>query len=193
METIDPDRCAVLTLSMTAEILAGYLEADALIERAAGVLDAARAAGVPVIHGIVQFRAGHPEIGDESPFVPFRDQGRALEGSDSVAPHPALGPGWKLAKRRVSAFSGTDLDPILRAQGRSTLFLMGMRTGGAVLHTACWAVDLDYRIAIVSDCCADPDGSLHQTLVERFFPTWGSVTAAELRAALAAGTLSAAQ
>ncbi|MFJ6463399.1 isochorismatase family protein [Streptomyces sp. NPDC091387] len=38
-------------------------------------------------------------------------------------------------------------------------------TGGIVLSTALQAADLDYRVTVLSDACADPSPALHHTLV----------------------------
>jgi nicotinamidase-related amidase len=43
--------------------------------------------------------------------------------------------------------------------------LAGIATGGIVLSTALQAADLDYRLTVLSDACADPDPDLHNTLV----------------------------
>ena len=82
-----------------------------------------------------------------------------FEGA-SGAIHPALGPesgDVVVTKRRVSAFAGTDLEIILRAKEIETLVLFGIATSGVVLSTLLEASDRDYRIAVVTDCCADLD------------------------------------
>jgi isochorismate hydrolase len=62
-----------------------------------------------------------------------------------------------VVKHRVSPFVGTDLETLLRANGIDTLVLAGVHTSGVVLSTVCHAVDLNYRLVVVRDCCADPD------------------------------------
>jgi len=39
--------------------------------------------------------------------------------------------------------------------------VFGIATSGVVLSTALTAFDLDYRIIVVRDCCADLDTELH--------------------------------
>jgi nicotinamidase-related amidase len=86
----------------------------------------------------------------------------------------------------VSAFAGTDLDMILRANGIDTLVLSGIATYGVVLSTLCPAADADYRIVVVEDCCADFDGEVHRVLTEKVFPRQATVTKSnEVFAALA--------
>ena len=72
-----------------------------------------------------------------------------------------------MVKHRISPFIGTDLEtPKLRANGVDTLVLAGVHTSGVVLSTVRHAGDLDYRLVVVRDCCADPDAQLHAILLE---------------------------
>ena len=91
-----------------------------------------------------------------------------------------------ITKHRISAFTGTDLDMILRSQEIDTLAMFGIATSGVVLSTLLHAVDADYRVVVIGDCCADQDADVHKALVERFFPRRGTVvSAAELLESLA--------
>src|SRR5260370_22115041 len=58
-------------------------------------------------------------------------------------------------------FVGTDLETLLRANGIDTLVLAGVHTSGVVLSAVRHAGDLDYRLVVVRDCCADPDAEVH--------------------------------
>jgi nicotinamidase-related amidase len=40
------------------------------------------------------------------------------------------------------------------------------------------AADLDYRLVVVEDCCADPDPEVHNFLTWRLFPRQAEVVAA---------------
>src|SRR6202020_2322008 len=90
-------------------------------------------------------------------------------------------------KHRVSAFAGTDLDLILRANSIETLILTGIMTGGVVLSTLRHAADADYRPLVVGDCCSDRDEETHRVLLQKVFP-WQAIiiTAAELEQAIGA-------
>jgi nicotinamidase-related amidase len=68
---------------------------------------------------------------------------------------------------------------ILRANDIDTLVLYGIATSGVVLSTLVEAADADYRLAVIGDCCADLDSVLHDCLIQRFFPTRGSVLSSE--------------
>ena len=81
-----------------------------------------------------------------------------------------------VVKRRVSAFSGSDLDVLLRAADAGTLVLAGIATSGVVLSTLRQAADLDYRLIVLSDACADRDPEVHRVLLEKVFPRQALVT-----------------
>ena len=161
------------------------------VARAAGVLAAARKAGMTVIQVRVSFRPGLPEVSSRNKLfgaikssVPHQ---KFFEGSSGAIP-PALGPEPSdivILKHRISAFTGTDLDLILRAKEIDTLVLFGIATSGVVLSTLLDASDADYRLAVISDCCADLDAELHGALIQRLFPQRADVlTAADFATAI---------
>jgi len=78
-------------------------------------------------------------------------------------------------KVRVGAFSTTDLDQQLRAHGVDTLVLAGISTSGVVLSTVREAMDRDYRIVVLTDCCADPEPDNHAFLIGRIYPRYATV------------------
>jgi nicotinamidase-related amidase len=73
-------------------------------------------------------------------------------------------------KRRVCAFTGSDLQVILSAFGISHLVLTGISTSGVVLSTVREAADKDYRLTVLSDCCADRDEEVHRVLTTKILP-----------------------
>jgi nicotinamidase-related amidase len=83
-----------------------------------------------------------------------------------------------ITKHRISAFTGTDLEMILRARDIDTLILFGIATSGVVLSTLLHASDADYRLIVVKDCCADLDAEVHGCLVEKVFPRLATVLGA---------------
>ena len=115
-------------------------------------------------------------------FPAIRETGRFIEGSAGTEVHPAVAPkpgDVVVTKHRVSAFFGTDLDMVLRANGIETLVLSGIATSGVVLSTIRHAADADYRLVVVSDCCADPDPEVHRVLTEKVFARPATVTTAD--------------
>lgn len=187
---IDPKRSAVVVLDYQMGVLGRLPDAEVMCARAATLLDAARSAGVPVVYVTVEFRAGHPEINPRN--VAFAERVKKnnlfVEGSREVQLHPTVAPkegDVRVVKRRVGAFSGTDLEVILRSANVDTLILFGVVTSGAVLTTVRQAFDADYRVLLAGDCCADGDPELHAFLLEKVLGRQAQLTtAAELEASL---------
>jgi nicotinamidase-related amidase len=166
-------------------IVSGYGGDDqaGLLQRAQAVLAAVRASRVLVIHVVVGFRPGHPEISPRNAsFSVAKKAGRFVAGDPDAEIHPAVRPESGeiiVTKRRVSAFSGSDLELVLRAKGIETLALMGIATSGVVLSTVRHAADSDYGLVVLSDCCGDRDPEVHRCLMEKVFPRQATVVTGE--------------
>jgi len=189
---LDPKHTAMLSMDLQAGIVSIYTRNDELVTRAGALLQNGRAAGLTIVHVKVGFRAGLPEIHPrnmmlgaikDSPAHQKLFTGEAGTIHEAVAPiedEPVV------TKSRVSAFAGTDLELLLRANEIDTLVLFGIATSGVVLATALTAADADYRLFIVKDCCADWDDVVHTCLIEKIFPRFATVlTSEELRGRLA--------
>jgi nicotinamidase-related amidase len=181
----DLSRAAVLSMDLQNAVVSIYAKGhEDFMPRVAGVLKAARAKAVNVIHVQVGFRPGFPEISSRnalfaaiktSPQWPQVFQGAAGVIHSDAAPE---GDEVVVTKHRISAFSGTDLEMVLRAKEIDTLVLLGIATGGVVLSTFLHAVDSDYRIVVVKDCCLDQHADVHDALIDKFFPRMAAVITA---------------
>jgi nicotinamidase-related amidase len=80
-----------------------------------------------------------------------------------------------VVKRRVSAFTGSDLEVVLRAADVDHLVLAGIATSGVVLSTLREAADRDFRLTVLHDACADRDDEVHRVLTEKVFPRQADV------------------
>lgn len=99
--------------------------------------------------------------------------GRFVEGDVSVAIPPVVAPlegDTVVTKRRVSAFTGSDLEAVLRCLEVESLVLAGVANSGVVLSTVRQAADLDYRLTVLKDLCMDQDPDVHRILVDKVFP-----------------------
>ncbi|HWB16846.1 MAG TPA: isochorismatase family cysteine hydrolase [Vicinamibacterales bacterium] len=182
--TLDPRRTALLVMDFQRTIVERIApDPAALLDRMARLLAAARAAGLRVIFVGVGFRDGYPEVSARNQsFATIRTTGAFLSSAAGSEIHPAVAPAEGevvVTKHRVSAFAGTDLDMILRANDVDTLVLAGIATSGVVLSTTRHAADADYRLVIVRDCCADADEEVHRVLSEKVFPRQATVMTAE--------------
>jgi len=157
---------------------------SAVLDAASRAVKAARASGIPVMFVRVAFRPGYPEAAENNAvFASLAQSGDAMtQDHPATQVHAALEPRPDepvVLKRRVSAFSGSDLDVLLRAAGADTLVLAGIATSGVVLSTLRQAADLDYRLVVLADACADRDPEVHRVLTEKVFPRQALVTATD--------------
>ncbi len=134
---------------------------------------------IPVMYVVVGFRAGFPEVSPHNKSFQAIRENTALH---FVTPQPVIALTDKdvlVLKHRVSAFSGSDLDMLLRAQSIQHLVCAGIATSGVVLSTVREAADKDYQLTVLSDLCADFDKEVHSVLLEKVFPRQATVMTSE--------------
>ncbi|WP_406126563.1 cysteine hydrolase family protein [Streptomyces sp. NBC_00989] len=166
---------ALLVMDVQRMIVDRYPD-PAYLPRLRKAIDAARASGVRVIYVTVGFRPGAPEISPRNKLF-GRLAGAPAGPANDVHPDVAPGPGdIVVTKRRVSAFAGSDLDMVLRANDVDHLVLTGIATSGVVLSTLRQAADLDFTLTVLSDGCLDNDPEVHRVLTEKVFPMQAEVT-----------------
>lgn len=189
---LDASRSAVLSMDCQTAIVSIYTKGqEAFLTNAARALAEARGAGIAVIHVKVGFRPSLPEVSSRNMLLSAIKRSpqhqKLFEGSAGEI-HPTLaatGDEPVVTKRRISAFTGTDLDLILRAKEIDTLVVFGIATSGAVLSTLLDAADADYRLVVIKDCCADLDPDVQTCLIDKIFPRCATVvSAAEFAEAL---------
>ena len=151
---------ALLVMDMQAAILGGFPDAPGLIDRVNRAIAAARGKKMPVIYVTVGFRQGFPEISMHNKgFSAAKERFAAINMEEFVKIDPRVAPTAEdvhVIKRRVSAFTGSDLEVVLRARGSQHIVLTGVATSGVVLSTLREAADKDYRITVLADGCGDP-------------------------------------
>lgn len=171
---MNPSRTALLVMDVQEGIVERIGD-PALLERLNEALSGARAAGVRVIYVVVGFRRGYPEVSPRNrSFAALAETGGLVDPRVHAAVAPQEGEPV-VRKLRVSAFAGSDLDVILRAQGIESVVLTGIATSGVVLSTLRQAADLDFELAVLADACADPDEEVHRVLTEKVFPRQADV------------------
>ena len=167
---------ALLVMDIQGPMLAGLANREAFLRDTQFAIDAARAKNIPVIYVVVGFRPDMPELNPRSKGLRvLRDNGIA---EALVNPTPVLTLIEKdivVTRRRLSAFTGSDLEIILKARNTEHLVLTGISTSGVVLSTLREAVDKDYVLTVLSDLCADRDEEVHRVLTEKVFPRHAEV------------------
>jgi nicotinamidase-related amidase len=166
----ETDPSALLVMDVQPGIIERVPDTVAYLARVAEVIRAARSHGVPVIQVVVGFRPGMPEVSARNQgFGGLKQQSPAF----LVDPRPAITPEGSdvvVTKRRVGAFTGSDLEVVLRAGEIRHLVLCGIATSGVVLSTVREAADKDYQLTVLADLCADTDAEVHAVLTGKVFP-----------------------
>jgi len=182
MENNTP-KSALLVMDMLAGITKMLPDIDNFTGKVAKAITYARNNKIPVIYVVVTFRNSLPEINkNNKSFAAFKDRlgSMSIEEFSKIIPAVTpLGDEPTVFKRRVSAFTGSDLEVILRSQGIQHIILTGVATSGVVLSTTREAADKDYKITIISDCCADADPEVHHVLTTKVFPRQADVITLE--------------
>jgi nicotinamidase-related amidase len=171
-ELLDPAHTAVVTMELQRGVvgdravistLADAVAEGHVIEHAARVVTAGRAAGARVVHCTAEFRPDRADSADNAPMLRVIAKGHPhlLTGSPEAALVPELGPlpSDVVAARRhgLTPFPGTDLDQILRNLGVTTILATGVSVNIGITGLVMVAVDLGYRCAVVTDAvCGVP-------------------------------------
>ncbi|MEO8284269.1 MAG: isochorismatase family protein [Pseudarthrobacter sp.] len=186
-------RRALIIVDIQQQYFSGPLEiqypthAESL-PKIAHVIDAATAAGIPVV--AVQHSAGEG--------APVFDP-----GTPAFALHPEVeqrkADSWKLlTKQYSSVYAGTDLAEWLRGREVDTVTLVGYMTNNCILASAAEAEFLGFSTEVISDATgainiANEAGfadakTVHETLMALLNSNWARVSTAEAwTAALSSG------
>lgn len=170
-------REALVVMDVQENVVPAFGGGPKLLQNINQALAAARSSDLPVFFGRVAFRPGYPEISARnSLFTQMKEMVDFTEGASGLHPKLDRAPGdIEFTKRRVSSFVGSDLEPLLRGHDVDHLVLAGVATSGVVLSTVRAASDLDYRITVLSDACADGDDEVHSVLIEKVLPMQAEV------------------
>ena len=186
---INPQHCAVIVVDMQNDFgaeggmfaLAGIDISGirAVIEPTAGVLEAARRAGMTVVYLKMGF---HPDLsnagGADAPTWIKHSQlplppGTLIEAPDGTASRILIRDTWNtdivpelapepgdivVYKHRYSGFFETDLHAILAARSIKSLVFTGCATSVCVESTMRDAMFRDYTCLLLADCTAEPIG-----------------------------------
>ena len=138
---------------------------DAVARRVLGnvksLIDASRAAGIPVIFT----RHGHRNLDvDGGMLAEWWNHDLAVYGSPEWEIFHVLAPGEEdpiIDKTRYSAFHGTGLEKILRDRGIEEVIITGVLTNCCCETTARDAFMRDFRVFIAGDATATVNDELH--------------------------------
>ncbi|UOQ84880.1 cysteine hydrolase family protein [Gracilibacillus salinarum] len=170
---------ALLAMDLQNNIISRYATDPEALLPFQQAIDAARRADIPVIFVRVAFRDHFLEVSEHNKMFgrlkqmdPTAGSNQGTEIHEAIAPEPGEA---IVTKRRVSAFSGSDLEVLLRSMGIQHVILSGIATSGVVLSTLREAADKDYKLTVLSDACLDGDKEVHRVLTEKVFPMQAEV------------------
>ena len=181
---IDTAKTALLIIDMQKHFLDGTNDFFAgvrqqvsqanVIGNTAQVLEAARAAKLPIYHITTGHKADRSDV---MPTITDMQSTAKLphlvEGSGAAEIVDELQPvaGENIVfKRRHGAFYQTDLEMLLKTGGVDTLLFAGILTDVCVAITFYQARMRDYHVIILSNCCASSTKERHDYFIDNMFP-----------------------
>ncbi len=142
-----------------------------------------RELGVPVIHVHFVVPPGAKGLTLNAPlFEGVLDTNAMVRGTWGAAPVPGLEPApgdHVVEKMRMSAFEGTSLETILKAEARDILIETGAWTNMSIEHTARTGADKGYVMVIPEDGCSTMNADWHNASINYALQNVALVTRTE--------------
>ncbi len=184
-EVLQPDACAVVVVDVQndamrpeGKLAKAHNDVSAMVAvlpRVAAFVNGAREHGVKVMHvQTITLRDGQSDSPSwfRAKGTIVNEPGFFLEGTwgseicEEVAPRSGEP---VIVKHRSSAFVGTNLDLLLKANGVRTVVVVGEQTPGCIEATYRHAAYYDYYNVLAEDCVAAFDQAQHEAslLIQR--------------------------
>jgi len=130
----------------------------------------ARRHDIPVVHIIQEHRRQKVDYGLELLTSPLHcvENTEGAKIIDELRQNMDDEKDYVVVKRRFSGFLGTDLDLLLRGLGVEKVYITGIVAEGCVRATAVDALQLGYRVVLVTDCIAGLTHEGYEELLEFF-------------------------
>jgi gluconolactonase len=191
---LDPARCALVIQDMQNDVVMdggafaasgapAHCRAQNAIANAVRLAETCRARGVPVIHVWFVVPPGARGVTMNAPlFEGLQEANAMVRGSWGAAPLPGLEPkegDYVVEKTRMSAWEGTNLETILKAEGRDVVIQAGAWTNMSIEHTARTGADKGYVMVIPQDCCSTMNADWHRASIHYAMQNVALVTQAD--------------
>jgi nicotinamidase-related amidase len=187
---IDPKTTAVVLIEFQNDFtsdggvlhgaVSDVMEQTNMLANAREVADAARAAGVTVMHAPITFAEGYNEISSH-PYGILKgvvDGNAFVKGSWGAAIVEDLAPEEGdivvEGKRGLDTFASTNLDFILRSKGIKTIALGGFLTNCCVESTMRTGYENGYDVITLRDCVAATSPEEHENALKYDFPMFST-------------------
>ena len=173
-------------------VLAKQVEKRGIIAKLVALTSAARARGVPVLYINFCGKPGFPRPNTRLHRV-SGSKPRLVEGTWGVKVHEALTPEPQdfVLERTVGVDGsyGTQLYPVLRQLGRTTMLMTGVSTNLAVEGIVRASVNRGFDVVVIEDCCASYPDEWHRFSIDNIMPLLATVTSCDVvLAALGGGS-----
>lgn len=177
---LDPDRCVLIIQDMQNDVVSeGGAFADSgspvhcreqgTVENIRRLADSCRQLGIPVIHVWFLCDPGYPGMTLNAPLFEGLVDAEALVkgtwGADPVNGLEAQSGDHIVHKIRMSAFEGTNLETILKAEDRDIIIETGAWTNMSIEHTARTGADKGYTMVIPEDACSSMNADWHNASI----------------------------
>jgi nicotinamidase-related amidase len=198
---LDPAKTAVVLIEYQNEFtteggvlhgaVSAVMDKTQMLPKTVALVEAARAAGVTIMHAPITFAPGYGEL-SRHPYGILKgvvDGNAFVKGTwgaaivDDLA--PAEGDILIEGKRGLDTFASTNLDFILRSRGIETVILGGFLTNCCVESTMRSAYENGYRVITLTDCTAATSPEEHDNAIAYDYPMFSlPMESSEVTAAL---------
>jgi nicotinamidase-related amidase len=194
---LDPATTAVVLIEYQNEFtsdggalhgaVAEVMDKTGMLANTRELVDAARAAGITIMHAPITFAPGYGEL-SRHPYGILKgvvDGSAFVKGTwgaaivDSLTPQ--VGDILIEGKRGLDTFASTNLDFILRSKGITTIILGGFLTNCCVESTMRTGYENGYQVITLTDCTAATSVAEHENAISYDYPMFSKpMTAAEV-------------
>jgi nicotinamidase-related amidase len=156
--------------------VSAVMDKTGMLPKTVALVEAARAAGVTIMHAPISFAPGYGEI-SRHPYGILKgvvDGNAFVKGTWGAAIVDDLSPEQGdiviEGKRGLDTFASTNLDFILRSKGITTVIIGGFLTNCCVESTMRSAYENGYRVITLTDCTAATSAEEHDNAIAYDFP-----------------------
>ncbi|MEJ7486099.1 isochorismatase family cysteine hydrolase [Staphylococcus pasteuri] len=174
------DNKALLVMDMQNGIISSLSDTKDLIDKTNEAITTARQMELPIIFVRVAFSKNFMEISSNNKmFSRIKESGQPMTVKDKstqiIDELHMDDDDLLVTKQRISAFTGSNLEVLLRSLQIDHLVLTGIATSGVVLSTGVEAFDKDFKLTFLQDAMADRSSEMHEFLTNHILTRYGDV------------------
>lgn len=189
--SLDASRCALIIQDMQNDVVMdggafassgspAHCREQNAIANVARLAEACRAKGIPVIHVWFLVEPGAPGLTLNAPlFEGVAESKAVVRGTWGAEPVPGLEPkagDHVVSKMRMSAWEGTNLETVLKAEKRDIIIVTGAWTNMSIEHTARTGADKGYVMIVPEDGCSTMNAEWHKASINYALQNVSAVT-----------------